>query len=213
MLSVYALTYSTVDFEVLMVPAFLLFSVWIGVGFFWIITTWIPGVAEGADVSSNGHPALRVSRQPVVLGALALLLIPGFSVALNYRSLDLGDNVTARDHARGIMDTVPDGSIVLSNREKNLFSLWYMRYVDTPDRDVAVIAVPLLQCDWYLRDIHRMFPDRVPSMQGVDDAEAVGRIVAHNDGGPRVFFTFRNRALADAFDLARVGVVYEASVK
>jgi hypothetical protein len=212
-LSVYALTYNTVDSEVLMIPAFLVFSVWVAVGFFWIATTWVQVGEEAVDVSSNGHERQQASLQAVVLVVLAFLLLPAVSVALNYGSQNLRDDSSAAAYAGNVMDTVPDGSIVLSNSEKSVFSLWYMRYVERPERDVAVIAVPLLQFDWYLRDVNRMFPDRVPEMSGVDGVEAVSRIVAHNEGGGGVYFTFTNRALAAAYKLDQVGTVFRAVVK
>jgi hypothetical protein len=112
------------------------------------------------------------------------------------------------------MDTVPNGSIVLARGERTVFSLWYMRYVERPEWDVAVIAVPLLPFDWYRHDVNRMFPDRVPELQGVDDADILGRIVAHSaESGAPVFFTFTNRALSTAFELSQDGPVYRAGVR
>ena len=210
-ISVYAVTYNTVDFEVLMIPAFLLFSVWAGVGFFWIVTSW----AEAAE-SARGSRIWRVLRvrsahQAMALTLLAFLLVPGTSVALNYGSQDLRNDRRAYEHASGILDAAPDGSVVLSHSEKSVFSLWYMCYVDRPERDVAIIAAPLLQFDWYLRDIRATFPDRMPAMNA--DEEPLARIIEHIGGPGRVFLTFGYSLLPEAFELKRVGNLYEVTPK
>ena len=211
-ISVYAIFYNTVDFEVLMIPAFLLFSVWVGLGFFWIVSTWVRDFANTLSVLWKSGLKINASHQVLVLSLLAFLLLPGVAIALNYGAQNLRDDRTASERARGIMDTAPDGSVVLSTGEKDVFSLWYMRYVDMPKRDVAIIAVPLLQFDWYLDDVHRMYPDRIPEMTAADFPNALGRIVQHNEGGARVFITYRSRAL-DSFNLQPVGQIYEAGAR
>ena len=214
LISVYAITYSTVDSEVLMIPAFLLFASWIGVGFFWIISSWIPNAAFKVGGSSDGRARVTPTVQVLVLSVLGLLLLPAVSVALNFGPQDLRNDRTAYVHASEIMDLVPDGSIVLSSRERSAFSLWYMRYVEMPGRDVAVIPAPLLAFDWYLDDIHRMFPRRVPAMSGVSSAEALRRILVHNsEGGAEVFLTFSNRELSRTYELERMGRVYRARLR
>ena len=210
LISIYAITYSTVDSEVLMIPAFLLFASWTGVGFFWIISTWIPsGAIKVGGGSSDRYARVPPTVQVRVLSVLGFLLLPAVSVALNFGPQDLRNDRSAYEHAREIMDVVPEGSIVVSNRERSAFSLWYMRYVEMPGRDVAVIPAPLLAFDWYLDDMHRMFPRRVPQMSGVSAIEALERIILHNsEPGAPVFLTFSNRELAGTYDLERVGRVY-----
>ena len=95
----------------------------------------------------------------------------------------------------GILDAVPDGSVLISQSEESVFSLWYVRYVESPERDVAVIAAPLLQFDWYLQDIHRAFPERIPVLHTTRIQEAIDAIIEHNSGAARVFSTFINPSL------------------
>jgi hypothetical protein len=205
LISGYSVMYASVDSEVLMVPAFLLFAVWVGIGFVWIADAWVPQEFSGAP--GSGRLRSLASRPVLVLGVLAFVLLPAVSVALNFDSQDLSDDRSAYDHARQIIDSVPDGSVIVSNEERNVFSLWYMRYVATPRRDVAVIAAPLLQFDWYLDQAHEMFPARVPEIETTDIQEAIDQIVDHNRDGPRVFSTFRN----SAFDATGESGLYEAT--
>ena len=85
--------------------------------------------------------------------------------------------------------------------------MWYMRYVDRPERDVAPVVVPLLQFDWYRRDIRRMFPKRVPENLSSTVEWAVRDIVEHS-GGTGVYFTFTSRFLSDNFDVEQIGELY-----
>lgn len=189
-LSVYSVTYNSFDFEVLMIPAFILFSAWVGVGFARIagaMTQQADALAKQAAWRRN-----LLSRPTLLLGVLAFALLPGASLALNYNAQDLSDDRGALEHAVGILDAVPDGGVLISQREESVFSLWYVRYVESPERDVAVIAAPLLQFDWYLQDIHRAFPERVPVLHTTRIQEAIDAIVEHNSGSARVFSTFRN---------------------
>lgn len=212
-ISLYSITFNSVDFHVLMVPALLLFSVWLGFGFFWIATTRIIGTTFKQPNPSNGHRRLGVSYQGLALGTLAFVLIPGVSVALNYGSNSLTTDNAAFDRGAEIIDSVRDGSVVLGLHERNVFSSWYIRYVEKPDRDVAVIAVRLLQFDWYARSIHTLFPDRVPEIESTDVSVAIRSIVEHNAGRASVYFTFKNPSLTGGYDLEPVGSVWEATPK
>ena len=212
-LSVYSITYHTVDSEVLTIPAFMLFSVWVGIGVQWVIS----GVSDWVRGSVNfltRHDSRATPYLPaLLLGVVAFGALPVTSVLLNYGAQDLGGDTRAYDYAREIMDMVPDGSLVLSTEEGPAFSMWYMRYVEDTDRDVAPIAVPLLQFEWYWEDRRGRFPDRVPPEATTDLGLAVQRIVQHNDGGSRVFFTYRDLSLDESFTLERIGRLYEARVE
>ena len=213
LLSIYSVSYNTVDFEVLMVPAFLLFSVWVAAGFFWIMATWIRDFTEGGGPSWL-RVELLASHQILLLSVLGFFLLPGISVVLNYSSQNLRDDRGAYEYASSVLDAVPDGSVVLSDREVSAFSLWYMRYVDRPERDVATIVAPLLQFDWYRRDVHRMFPDRIPEITPAQYPNVLDTIVRHNSGGAPVYFTYRfPSATVELSRLDTPDVIYEATVK
>ncbi len=192
-LSTYSITYRSFDFEVLMIPVFLIFSVWVGAGF----TGIVRALSQQTDALAQKTVWQKLLLyQPIfVLGVLAFVLMPGMSLALNYSTQDLSDDRGALLHATGILDAVPDGAVLISQREESVFSLWYVRYVKSPERDVAIIAAPLLQFDWYLKDIHRAFPGRVPILHTTRIQDAVDAIVEHNMGSARVFSTFINPAL------------------
>ena len=115
---------------------------------------------------------------------------------LNRGSQDLSDDRAAYKYARDVIDAVPDGSVILSGTEATVFSLWYIRYVEDRDADVAVFAVPLLQYDWYIDGMRRQFPKRVPSDLTPDVQRALRQIIDHNAAGRSVYLTYDAKVLA-----------------
>ena len=215
-LLVYAVSYNTVDSEVLMIPAFYVFAIWIGLGFLGIATgvaSWaqdfprrrVPGWARGLDLGP-----VKVAW---ALSIVAFLALPVSAVALNFDAQNLRNDRQAYEHARRIFDQVPDSSIILSIGEETTFSLWYMGFVEESDRDVAPIAATLLQFEWYWRDMHRRFPDRIPHEFPAGQPDMLRQIVGYNEGHNSVFFTYRNAYLTTVFDLEDKGNVYEATLK
>ena len=208
-LTAYTLTYHTFDFRVFMIPAFLLFSTWIGIGFCWIVTEGVREFLGSRMVSPRNRVRLAAIYPPVLLAAGILFLLPGISVILNYSSQDLSSSREASRYARQVRDAVPDGAVILSNDERSVFSLWYLRNVEDQDWDVAVIAAQLLQYDWYVDDRRRMFPDRIPSNLPRDVPEALTSIIDHNVGNSRVFLTYHDSSLSESYDLELREPIFE----
>ena len=202
----YSLSYFTVDSEVITIPAFMLLSMWAGIGFQWValaLSDWVTGSSFG----KRGALPRRLPALGLVLIAIAAL--PAASVALNYGAQDLGDDTRALEYARGVMELVPDGSTVLSSEEGPAFSMWYMRYVEASERDVLPVAVPLLQFEWYWADLREAYPSRVPPEIATDLGVAVRRFIAHNDGTSGVYMTYRDFSLSAEFEVTQLGGVYE----
>ena len=211
-ISVYSITYNSIDFTVLTIPVFLLFSVWIGLGSVSVVTalaSWSDGAARAAP---SGPAKLVLSHPVLVLAAVAFAALPVTSIALNYSSQNLRNDRSALDQSQSIMDAVPNGSVVMSKEETNTIALWYVRHVSNRDWYVAPIAVPLLQFDWYWRDILARYPDRLPAEPTTDVHEALKRIVGH-EGASGVYFTYRDRFLEESFDLREAGRLFEARPK
>ena len=213
--NVYAVTYQTVDFGVFVIPSVVIFSVWVGLGLGQSI-----GVATALMRRSQQSwrfgpliEKLGTLRVSVALSVLAIGLVPGTSLALNYGSQNLRGDDSALQYAKARLDALPEGAVVVSDSEADVFSLWYLEHVVEPERDVATIALPLLQFDWYWDDLRRMYPVQVPSTRPEDVRHALALLVAHNNQGPGVFFTFRNAFVAQNFVLTQVGPLFRATIK
>ena len=215
-LSAYSISYRTVDWEVLIIPSSLLFSLWIGVGALWVFSDLAATVRELlVDVLNMLMRGVRITtaHSLVLLVVVAFGALPVTSLVLNYGAQNLRNDRIAFNHARDIMDSVSDGSLVLSTAEDTVFSLWYMRYVEDRDRDVAPIAVPLLGFDWYWRDIRARYPNRFPVQQAGSINQTLRDIVEHNEGASDVYFTYQNAFLLNSFDLEPLGPVNKARVR
>jgi hypothetical protein len=212
-LTIYSISYNTVDFEVLMIPAFLLFSVWIGFGLFWILAEWLSVDSTSVAGSQEIRLPVPLSYQTLALSVIALVLVPGMLIVFNYGDQNLSGDRSALEHGRNLFSSVPDGTVLMSASEQDVFSLWYLHYVLRPERNIAVIATPLLQFDWYRDGIRRQFPDRVPDLTGLGEKAAANEIVSHNQGSSRVFFTYRDSSVARPYFLDQIGPVYEAKTK
>ena len=203
----YALLYQPLDFEVLLIPAFLLFSAWLGVGFYWVLSLWTRYLLDqGGERGLVGRWLVRYPA--TLLVAVAFLALPATAVALNYNPLKGAGGAQGETYGRELMAAVPDGSVVLGRRERAVFSLWYMRWVEEPERDVAPVAIPLLQFPWYVEDLKRRWPDRVPPDLPTETAGALDRLVSHAPG--RVYFTYADSYLRERFLLEEAGPVYRA---
>ena len=166
--TVYAIVYDSVYFEALMVPALLVFSVWVGVGLFWIMASWMRDFDREWNILGRWRFHVTVAHQAVLVSVLACVFLAAVPVAFGYADQDLSGERGALDRARAMLDAAPDGSVLIGSRERDVASLLYARYVDRPERDVAVIAAPLLRYGWYLDGMNEMFPERVPRIYTTD---------------------------------------------
>ena len=209
----YATLYDSVYFEPLIIPALLVFSVWLGVGLFWIMASWMRDFDGEWNILGRWRVQVNVAHQAVLLSVLAFVFLPTVTVAFGYGDQDLRGDRDALERARAMLEAAPDGSVLVSSRERNVASLLYARYVDRPDRDVAVVAAPLLRFGWYLDGMHELFPERVPRIYTTDGRRAMRQIVEHNVERPGVYFTYDSADLLEDFQLTPAGPVYSAAPK
>ena len=143
--------------------------------------------------------------------------MPIIGIILNYDSQDLSDDDTNKNGAyiytQRVIESVPDGSIILSSEENHAFSLWYMTMAKEKDRNIAAIAVPLLQFDWYWENISEWYPQRFQPNGPTDIPKALATIIEHNQGKSKIFFTYIDQSIEGVFVLeSRAdGLLMEAS--
>jgi hypothetical protein len=167
----YSVVYVTRNSFVYLLPAFVVFTLWVAYG-----------LVDLADRFSG-----RWGRAAV--GA-ALILLPACNLAANYRAMDLSQDRSALEYAQRTMAAVPRDAILLADGDEHLFALWYDRYVVARDSAVVVVSPELLQYDWYYAEIRKALPylgtnpvgelseqDRVRSIEIVDRTLEQGRAV------------------------------------
>ncbi|MBM3944571.1 MAG: DUF2723 domain-containing protein [SAR202 cluster bacterium] len=223
LLMVYAVTYNTFDFQVLMIPMFVFFAVGVSAGLARILVDWLSRVEQEPARRKKGQARLEqwvakgrdaFLRQPaLVLGILAFALLPCLTIGLNYNEQNLRGDRDALELAERMMEQLPNGSVVLADSEVHVFPLWYMVYVEQQGRDVAVVSTRLLQFDWYRAQVQREFPDAITGTLPVAMHEAARAIVEQNVGGGNVYTTYPDTFLSQTYTLEGIGDVYKVGRK
>jgi hypothetical protein len=140
--SAFAIGYATTDAFMYLIPAFLCFAIWIGMG--------LAGLMEAASK--------RFHIIGPVIGALCImgLLLQGWKT---WPSVDASHDQRAESFGGEVLSLAPRSAILFAEGDNALFTLWYFQYAlrDRPDLDI--VSTDLLQFRWYLQTLHSTYPD------------------------------------------------------
>jgi len=140
--SIFALGYHASDSFAYLIPAYLGFSWWVGLGLL-KLTECVSDVRWRAGVLV-----------PTLVVAALLLRVPGIA-----GEVDASDDRRAADFAARLMAEAPDGAIVLTEGTGDTFALWYAHFAREQRPDLHVVAPPLAQFEWYRRGLQHTYPD------------------------------------------------------
>ncbi len=135
--SLFALFYNVPDWFLHLLPAFLCFSVWMGIG-----------LARGMEWDARLKPAL----------ALILLVLVGFRAAAHWTQADASRDSRAEDFARRALAEFPPEAVVFTEGDEATLALWGYHYGLGARPDVAFIASDLLQNEWYQQSLRQNYP-------------------------------------------------------
>lgn len=142
--SVYSIGYNTTDSYVYLLPALLIFAVWIG---------W------GLDDLSHGLQNLTISKMRYIhLASWGLIILPLLSLFLNFSEQNLSNDDEAYVYAQKSLQLVADNAIIITNEDPNTFALWYGSYGLAWRPDVATININLLTYAWYRQVLNQTHP-------------------------------------------------------
>jgi hypothetical protein len=160
----FAAGYDTTDSYVYLIPAFLFFALWMGVG------------------AAAGLAALRARRAAwaALAGAAGLAAILA-AAGLNWSALDLSRDRAAAEWGQAALEQAPRGGLLITARDQETFSLWYLQYVAGVRPDVAIVDRDLLHYDWYRTALRGRYPRLAIA------GESVAALVASNPGQPAVY--------------------------
>ena len=134
----YSITYQTNDARVYLIPTFMVFTLWMGVGLYWVV-----GLAVEALT-----PRLRLFVSlSVALFLAAFLSVPGLQLLLNYGGIGLRGDRDSLTYAQGIFQGVEPDAVILADAENELFPLWYYSFVANGGRGPTIISTRLTQFD------------------------------------------------------------------
>ncbi len=154
--NLYALGYGTTDSVVYLVPAFVIGSVWLGVGLadlFQRMRAW--GFASKGSVLRLDSKGRWLT--PVMLAVA--LVPPIWMLARNVAALDLSDDHRAEDFCRAVMSESPPRAILLTSTDRQTFAMWYCQQVEGLRPDVVVVDEGLTAFDWYRAGLQQTHPD------------------------------------------------------
>ena len=140
--SVFAIVYATKDAFIYLIPAFLCFSIWIGVGLGRLM------------VASSKR--FRIIRLGIGLVFILIVLIQAWKVC---PSVDASHDQRAESFGKSVLSLAPAHAIVFAKGDEAVFSLWYFQYALRDRTDLAIVSTDLLQFNWYLQTLRSTYPD------------------------------------------------------
>ena len=133
-------------------------------------------LAAGVGVAEVLHHVRRTVSAiwlPLGLACVLLLLIRVPAVA---PSVDARRDLRADQFSRRALEELPQGAIIVTDRDESTFSLWYRQALGQR-LDVVVVVQNLLLHDWYRRRQAQNHPDLNPAALRQGGLTALGRPV------------------------------------
>jgi hypothetical protein len=164
--TVFALGYVPPDWSVYLIPVWLLAAYLLAYGAHRLIA-WLLSALRTTFHAS--HFSFQIGR--VACGALAVALVPGLTVAVNFAAQDLSADHQAEAFAREVWQAVPPAAIVVTHADAPTFTLWYYRLVEEQRLDTAIVDQRLAGYDWYAPMLHAQHAQRAPILPSIDPLE------------------------------------------
>jgi hypothetical protein len=163
--SIFALTYNTADSYAYLVPVYLIFAIWIGLGI------------------DQALRAIERYRRPALAFTVLLLLALAFAwhIPTTARLVDASQDRRAIDYAASVFKSAPAHAIIITTSGRDTFPLWYYQYALGARPDLIIIVDPLLDFTWYHDTLHITYPAlNLPARSNTSWPEAI----AAANGGP-----------------------------
>jgi hypothetical protein len=183
-----------VDSFVYLIPAYLIFSLWIAFG--------AGSVLHFIRVRSGGRRL-----PPYIAAALLLVLVPVSSIFLNYDSVDASDDREAYEFAAAAFSRAASDALLLVDGDEQTFALWYYRDCVRERRDVAVLNRSLLGFEWYQTEARHMYPS-ISWPESLPRSDPVESIIAANRVRRPIYLADNDPRLMNRFPFIPDGVLF-----
>jgi hypothetical protein len=140
----FAIFYRSDDSYVYLIPMFISFAIWIGLG--------IAGLVKGLSP--------RLPLLGVVLGLIPMGYFAGRSV-VHVSEVDASNDDRAESFGREVLTAVPENAMIFAKGDRAVFTLWYYHFALSQRPDLAVMASDLLHFDWYQENLQSTYPSLV----------------------------------------------------
>jgi hypothetical protein len=159
--SLFAIGYDTGDSYIYLLPTYVIFAVWIGLGIAALIA-WIERRSAALAPLGAALPAV-----------LLLWAVPG-----TLHAVDASHDRRAIVYAQRVLAEAPPGALIVTSADRDTFPLWYYHYALGRRPDLAIVAGALLEFSWYRQQLHEAYPGlSIPQQQAEGWA---GALVAAN---------------------------------
>jgi hypothetical protein len=139
--SLFTIFYTSFDSYVYLIPVYLAFSIWIGLG--------MGGLQRSAGRFARSFQTFAWAAFPVLFLLLAVSRWP---------QVDASRDLRAEDFGAKMMATLPRDAVVFADGDRAIFSLWYFHFALGQRPDLTVIATDLLHFDWYADSLRQTYP-------------------------------------------------------
>jgi len=140
----FAIIYGTGDSFLYLIPAFLCFAIWIGLGLGEIMNVLKPKFHQFAT-----------------LGSFIFIFYLITQAATHWSQVDASQDLRAERFGEEVFAQAPINAIVFAKGDKAVFAMWYFHYALHKRPDLVVIAVDLLHFDWYQKTLYTTYPDLI----------------------------------------------------
>ncbi len=135
---------------------------YIYVGSYFVFCLWN---GLGAAALIRAAACIRFRRAaPVGAAFLLALAVPGWMGLQNFDDHDRSGNYVARDFAYNLLMSVEQNAVLFTGGDNDTYPLWYLQFVEGVRRDVRVVCLPLLQTDWYARQLRNQWALDAPPL-------------------------------------------------
>ena len=207
----YSVLYLSRDSFLYLIPAALVFALWMGVGAGWLLS--LPGL---------GHLPSRLfsqARIQAILLAGLVALVPLLTLGLNIRGMNLSSDAEATQFADYVVQNVPPGSLVLTpsdqpKADQHLFALWYKVYAQDEGQEIVPVASPMLVYDWYWETLRANHPQAVPPLGTIQrDVPRLIQLISYNLPDRSVHLTYEDEIVKNVFQLEAQGELWQVQQK
>ena len=139
--SIFAVGYNSSDSYVLLIPAYMAFALWIGLG-------------VGSLFEFVERLSWRAFFVPVV--GVSMVLIVAINAWVNYADVDASQDSRAVDFAAEVLASAPSDAILFVHEDEDIFTLRYYTYVLGLRSDLVVLSEALIM-DWYRQTMRETY--------------------------------------------------------
>jgi tetratricopeptide (TPR) repeat protein len=165
--------YNIYNIEDYYIPAFIIFSIFIGYGILILIK-------------------LISFRLPYPITYI-LFLIPIIPFLLHYHANDRSNYFFAYDYGRNLLRPIKENAIVfIKGLDHDAFPIWYLHYAEHLRSDLDLVSILFMYFDWYPDQLRHLKPFKPYNFTGKKD---IMRVRFDN-----IFFNNKNRPIYTHFD-------------